>query len=370
MRRTARTIRILAIVLAAVAQPVRADYWSAVDAYERGDYEAARKELQPLAAAGDAKSQVRLGLMYREGRGAPRDPKAAFSWLLRAAKQGRPDAQFLVGTMYRRGEGTPQDEQAGLTWLRRAAAQGNVKAAEAIAHVDDGAPAPAAAPSADAALHAGSSNPDIARRRAEAEGVLAAMDPPATPAEIAAINKATAHGVRVRYGSMSAEPEKAPADAEQAPEGLHLRPSHAPTSLQEVMAGQKEPRGPLAEHQLAGASRDGAAAAAPNKKAPAPPPESVATLQQRATQGDRVAQRRLAAAYLDGKEVPRDPVRAAQWYRQAALQGDAESQFVLGGMYYRGEGVPRDAEVAVQWLRRAAAQGHAGARARLAQTAD
>lgn len=371
MRRTARTVRILAIVLAAVAQPARADYWSAVDAYERGDYEAARKELQPLAAAGDAKSQVRLGLMYREGRGAPRDPRAAFSWLLRAAKQGRPDAQFLVGTMYRRGEGTPADEQAGLTWLRRAAAQGNVKAAEAIAHVDRGAPAPAAAPPpADAALQAGSSNPDIARRRAEAEAVLAAMDPPATPAEIAAINKATAHGVRVRYGPMSAEPEKAPADAQEAPKGLHLKPSHAPSSLQEVMAGQEEPRGPLAELQPAGASQDGAAAAAPKQKAPGPPPESVATLQQRATQGDRVAQRRLAAAYLDGREVPRDPVRAAQWYRKAALQGDAESQFVLSGMYYRGEGVPRDAEVAVQWLRRAAAQGHAGARARLAQTTD
>lgn len=375
MRRTTKTIPMLAMVLAvAAAQPLRADYWSAVEAYERGDYGTARTELEPLAAAGDAKSQVRLGLMYREGRGAPRDARTAFSWLLKAAKQGRPDAQFLVGTMYRRGEGTPQDEQAGLVWLRRAAAQGNAKAAEAIARVDGGAPAPTAAPAAgpsgDATPQGGSSDPDNARRRSETEAVLAAMDPPATPAEIAAINKAAAHGVRVRYGSLSAEPEKAPADEEKAPKGMHFQPSHAPVSVQDVIAGQGPPRGPLVDIDGTRVSRDGEAAAVPDKKAAVPPPDSVATLQQRATQGDRVAQRRLAAAYLAGAELPRDPVRAAQWYRKAALQGDAESQFVLSGMYYRGEGVPRDAEVAVQWLRRAAAQGHAGARARLAQTTD
>lgn len=367
------TFQILATVLAvavAAAPPLRADYGSAVEAYERGDYVAARKELEPLAAAGDAKAQVRLGLMYREGRGAPRDPKAAFAWMLKAARQGRPDAQFLVGTMYRRGEGTPKDEQAGLAWLRRAAAQGNAKAAEAIARVDAGAPAPSSAPPADMARQAESTNPDIARRRAETQAVLAAMDPPPTPAEIAAIDKAAAHGVRIRYGSMGAEPERAPAYAEEATRGLHFKPSHAPTSLQEVIAGQGEPHGPLADLRGAGVSHDGASAAEPERKATVPPPDSVATLQQRASQGDRVAQRRLAGAYLDGKEVQRDPVRAAHWYRKAALAGDAESQFVLSGMYYRGEGVPRDTDVAVQWLRRAAAQGHAGARARLAQTTD
>jgi TPR repeat protein len=368
MRRTAKTIPIMAMVLAVAAgQPLRADYWSAVEAYDRGDYGTARKELEPLAAAGDAKSQVRLGLMYREGRGAPRDARTAFSWLLKAAKQGRPDAQFLVGTMYRRGEGAPQDEQAGLAWLRRAAAQGNAKAAEAIARIDGGA---AAAPSADATPQAGSSDPDNARRRSETEAVLAAMDPPASPAEIAAINKAAAHGVRVRYGSLAAEAKQAPAEEEKAHKGMHFQPSRAPSSLQEVIAGQGAPRGPLADPDDAGVSSDGDAAVDPNRKAPVPPPDSVATLQQRATQGDPVAQRRLAAAYLDGRELPRDPMRAAQWYRKAALQGDAESQFVLSGMYYRGEGVPRDAEVAVQWLRRAAAQGHARAKARLAQTTD
>lgn len=371
MRRTAKTIPIMAMVLAVAAgQPLRADYWSAVEAYDRGDYGTARKELEPLAVAGDAKSQVRLGLMYREGRGAPRDARTAFSWLLKAAKQGRPDAQFLVGTMYRRGEGTPQDEQAGLAWLRRAAAQGNAKAAEAIARIDGGAPAPAAAPSADATPQAASSDPDNAPQRSETEAVLAAMDPPASPAEIAAINKAAAHGVRVRYGSLAAEAKQAPAEEEKAHKGMHFQPSRAPSSLQDVIAGQGAPRGPLVDLEGTRISRGGDAAADPGTMAPVPPPDSVATLQQRATQGDPVAQRRLAAAYLDGKELPRDPMRAAQWYRKAALQGDAESQFVLSGMYYRGEGVPRDAEVAVQWLRRAAAQGHAGAKARLAQTTD
>jgi hypothetical protein len=148
--------------------------------------------------------------------------------------------------------------------------------------------------------------------------------------------------------------------------------------MQDVMARRGEPpRGPVVELTdtdaragAVGASAAGTVGTGAQANVAAMSPDSVAGLQQRATQGDRVAQRRLAAAYLDGKEVQRDPVRAAQWYRKAALQGDAESQFVLSGMYYRGEGVPRDPGVAVQWLRRAAAQGHAGAKARLAQTGD
>ncbi len=386
MKRKTKTTQILAMLMAvAVVLPAGADYWSAVDAYERGEYEAARKELEPLAAAGDAKSQVRLGLMYREGRGAPRDPKRAFSWLLKAAKQGRADAQFLVGTMYRRGEGTMLDEDAGLAWLRRSAAQGNPKAADAIAQVDAArTPAGSAAAAArrggagDEVQTATGTDPNTARRLAETEAVLAAMDPPASAAEIAAINKAAAHGVRVRYGSLSTEAAQAAADAEEAPTGLNFKPSSAPASMQDVMARHGEPpRGPVVELKdtdaragAVGASAAGTVATGAQANVAATSPDSVAALQQRATQGDRVAQRRLAAAYLDGKEVQRDPVRAAQWYRKAALQGDAESQFVLSGMYYRGEGVPRDPGVAVQWLKRAAAQGHAGAKARLAQTGD
>jgi TPR repeat protein len=386
MRRKTKTTQILALLMAvAFVLPAGADYWSAVDAYERGEYEAARKELEPLAAAGDAKSQVRLGLMYREGRGAPRDPKTAFSWLLKAAKQGRPDAQFLVGTMYRRGEGTTQDEDAGLAWLRRSAAQGNTKAADAIAQSDaartPSGSAGAAAPrggAGDEVQTATGTDPNTTRRLAETEAVLAAMDPPAGAAEIAAINKAAAHGVTVRYGSLSAEAAQSAAKAEEAPTGLSFKPSHAPTSMQEVIAARSEPpRGPVVGLEdtdsragTVGDNTAGTAASVPQARVAAAPPDSVAGLQQRATQGDRVAQRRLAAAYLEGKEVPRDPARAAQWYRKAALQGDAESQFVLSGMYYRGEGVPRDPGVAVQWLRRAAAQGHAGAKARLAQTGD
>ena len=57
-----------------------ADFNDAVDAYKRGDYQTAFKEMRPLANQGDAVAQVRLGWMYAEGRGVAQDYKQAVRW--------------------------------------------------------------------------------------------------------------------------------------------------------------------------------------------------------------------------------------------------------------------------------------------------
>jgi len=44
-------------------------YQEGMDAYERGDYDTALKELQPLAEQGHTEAQFNLGLMYYEGLG-------------------------------------------------------------------------------------------------------------------------------------------------------------------------------------------------------------------------------------------------------------------------------------------------------------
>lgn len=46
-----------------------ADFQEGLDAYNRGDYQAALREMRPLAEQGDARAQVNLGYMYEKGLG-------------------------------------------------------------------------------------------------------------------------------------------------------------------------------------------------------------------------------------------------------------------------------------------------------------
>lgn len=350
-----------------VNDSVAATYADAVRDYDRGDFKAAAATLQPIAESGDPKAQVRLGLMYREGRGVGRDPATAFGWLLRAARAGRADAQYLVGTMYQRGEGTRRDNEAGRAWLRRAAAQGNPKAVAALKAVPGAAPEGLSdeTPAMGQPPRSQPVDPAVA---AETQAVLAAMDPPPSEAEVAAIRKAAAHGIRVVDGQVAAQRAKQQAAAE--PEDSNWQPANAPTSLQEVMAYHPPvARGPVVESDES-ISRLPQRSVEKRPVVPQPSAQTPEALEARAAGGSIVAQRQLAAAYLRGSGVGRDPVRAAQWYRKAAVQGDAESQYVLSGMYFKGVGVPRDPSVAMQWLRRAAAQGHSRAQAQLTQSGN
>jgi TPR repeat protein len=58
-----------AAMLLGAGLPASADYYDAVTAYDRADYAAARAELEPLAAAGDARAQLLLGRMHAAGQG-------------------------------------------------------------------------------------------------------------------------------------------------------------------------------------------------------------------------------------------------------------------------------------------------------------
>ncbi len=144
-------------------------------AYNTGDYEAALRIWQPLAAQGNASAQSHLGVMYRDGRGVPQDYKQAHTWFSLAAAQGNAsalasrelvaarlaaarqlvdaeaaynkgdhatalriqrmlaeqgdaEAQFRLAGMYVFGSGVTQDPAAALSWYRMAAEQGHASA--------------------------------------------------------------------------------------------------------------------------------------------------------------------------------------------------------------------------------------------------
>ena len=78
-------------------------------AYERGDYDEARRLFRIAADRGNIRAQCLLGVIYAEGRGVGRDYDKACCLYRLAAGQGDARAQNNLGVMYAEGHGVGQD---------------------------------------------------------------------------------------------------------------------------------------------------------------------------------------------------------------------------------------------------------------------
>ncbi|CAN5252726.1 hypothetical protein BH09PSE3_BH09PSE3_11710 [soil metagenome] len=100
-----------------IAAPALADPKSDGDA-------AAIAEWRPLAIAGDADAQVRMGEAYQLGRGVPVDLKLAEDWFRRAAQLGSTDGKDGYGLiLFRNGK-----RAEALPYIEDAAGRGNPRA--------------------------------------------------------------------------------------------------------------------------------------------------------------------------------------------------------------------------------------------------
>ena len=97
-------------------------------AVARGDYRTAFAGFKKLAEQGNAAAQYNLAVMYKNGRGVPKDEQRAVTWFQEAAVQGDVAAQYNLGVMYDNGQGVPKDEQQAVAWYHKAAEQGNAAA--------------------------------------------------------------------------------------------------------------------------------------------------------------------------------------------------------------------------------------------------
>lgn len=113
-----------ALAVPAAAGPLE----EGVDAYHAKEYAKAAELWRPLAEAGDAVAQYRLGTLYVEGKGVEQNDATAFMWMQRAATQGNADAQYGVGASYIAGLGVEKNEAEAAKWFLRAANQGMVYA--------------------------------------------------------------------------------------------------------------------------------------------------------------------------------------------------------------------------------------------------
>lgn len=142
-----------------------------LDAYYKGDYNAAAALLQPLADKGVSRAQFRIGYMHFLGRGfkknrteadrvvraalpaiqkfandgrtwaqsdlgslyedglvLPRNYTEAVYWYRSAAENGYPGAQTNLGIMYALGRGVTSSRRTAVEWFQRAAKQGDIVA--------------------------------------------------------------------------------------------------------------------------------------------------------------------------------------------------------------------------------------------------
>lgn len=77
------------------------------------------------AQAGDAESEVELGLRYDKGEGVVKDHAEAAKWYRKAAEQNDADAQYNLAICYERGDGVAEDWVEAYKWLLLAARQGH-----------------------------------------------------------------------------------------------------------------------------------------------------------------------------------------------------------------------------------------------------
>lgn len=102
-----------------------ADFDEGCEAFDRGDFERALEEWQPLARHGHPAAQFRLGCLYAFGQEVETDYDRALDLYREAAHQGNADAQNNLGSTLALGWGTEQEPVEGLMWFELAARTGH-----------------------------------------------------------------------------------------------------------------------------------------------------------------------------------------------------------------------------------------------------
>lgn len=110
------------------AGAARADYFTGMEAFRRGDYATALKELTPAAAKNNPDAIMILAKMYQGGFGVKKDTAKATELFKRAAELGDADAAYTYGIARAIGDGIQQDLGEGLKWLYIAQTLGSDKA--------------------------------------------------------------------------------------------------------------------------------------------------------------------------------------------------------------------------------------------------
>lgn len=159
---------LMASAIFGLASPALANVKDGVDAWGRGDYDAAVAEWRGPADAGDADAQFNMGQAYKLGRGVQRDllkaeqlfkkaadqghlqasdnyglilfqkqrQSEALPYLQASANRGEPRAQYVLGTGHFNGDFVEKDWIKAYALMTRASAAGLPQATSNMAQMD------------------------------------------------------------------------------------------------------------------------------------------------------------------------------------------------------------------------------------------
>ena len=78
-----------------------------------------------------------MGYALFYGEGVRRNRAEALPWYRKAARQGNERAMYNIGLMYKNGNGAPKSLRWARFWFKKAAAQGHEKARVTLRELDE-----------------------------------------------------------------------------------------------------------------------------------------------------------------------------------------------------------------------------------------
>ncbi|MBI4997191.1 MAG: sel1 repeat family protein [Rhodocyclales bacterium] len=113
----------------------KGDLQTGIAAFDRKDYAAATREIQPLAEHGSVQAQYYMARLAQANdalNSRTRDAEVV-DWYRKAAEQGHLESQLMLADIYARGMGVRENGAEALKWFRRAADQGDARSLSALA---------------------------------------------------------------------------------------------------------------------------------------------------------------------------------------------------------------------------------------------
>jgi TPR repeat protein len=127
---------LLPLLTFTLATTTQADYQSALNAYNQGNYPSAMQQWLQVTESPDnaenpyvyAEAHYAIAKLYWLGQGTPRDYYRAYDWLLKAAELNHAGAMGKLGYLYTDGIAVQQDFSQAFEWYSKAAKLGDVDA--------------------------------------------------------------------------------------------------------------------------------------------------------------------------------------------------------------------------------------------------
>jgi TPR repeat protein len=296
-----------------------AEAWLGAVLIDRGADREGLRHIQRAADAGSSEGAHRLALVYAQSlAGTPRNDGRAVELFEKAAAAGHARAQLNLGILYFRGQGVPRDLIQARAWLEKAAAGGDPQAMYALARTMSESTAQAGADPVRAA--------DLYRRAAEKGHVLAGLryglalsegngvkrDPLAAQRWLIQAQESGLPEAALALGDMAA---RTPASRDKA---TNEKIVQSALSWYQVAAQAGVPSG---QFKLANAYFAGVGV-------PRDPAQALLWYSRAAQQGLPQAQHALGIMLMGGVAGPADPVEGYKWLILAERGGNQDSRAV------------------------------------------